>query len=729
MTDLSQPAADVGIDLELEFDVEGMTCGSCAARVQRILSKQDGVADARVNYATGMAHVRLADDGVDDSALVAAVDRIGYGLVPHRRAEDRRAEQAAHERSWQRRLLVGAPIALLFGGFMLAGMPMWAEGWFAWTLVTAVTFGVGWPFLHEAWRRARALTTNMDTLIALGTLSAWGYSTVQWLIGGMPRYWDAPVFIVVFLVAGRYAEARAKARAGDALQSLLELGAKQARLIDPDGGEDRMVDVMELAVGDRVRVRPGETIPVDGTVVDGASAVDESMLTGESVPVEKSAGSPVTGATVNRGGALTVEVEAVGSRTVLAQMAALVERAQAGKGEAQRLADRVSAVFVPTVIVVALATFGIWLAVTGDVPAAVTAAVSVLIIACPCALGLATPVAVMVGTGRAASMGIVVKGIEALEQVRHVDVVVFDKTGTLTTGRMSVASVIGPDEVLAVAGAVEVDSEHPIGQAIVAAARDAGPLPTAASFTSHAGAGVEADVDGVRRWIGTRRLMAEQGQTLPGELEDAATALEADGITAVFAAWDGAVHGVVGVADTVKESAADVVADLRGLGVEVALLTGDNSRTAEAVARRVGIDRVLAEVLPRDKQAEIERLQADGLVVAMVGDGVNDAPALTQADLGVAMGSGTDVAIQASDLTLVRGDLAQVPTAMRLAGATERVIRQNLTWAFGYNTLAIPVAALGLLTPAIAGAAMAFSSVSVVLNSLRLRRFGAEERS
>jgi cation-transporting ATPase V len=761
-----------GPDLDLDFDVEGMTCGSCAARVQRILSRADGVAEAQVNYATGVAHVALAPGAAGSPSdvagvaadLRAAVERIGYGLVPHRVAEDRRAAQAALERTWLRRLALSAPVALAFGVFMVAPMPLWFERYVGPVLATAVTLGVGWPFILEAARRARARSTNMDTLIAIGTLSAWGWSLAQLLtsssegmsltstmeMGESSSYFEAPVFIITFLVAGRWMEARAKRRAGQALQALLELGAKQARLVGPDGSES-MVDLAALHEGDHVRVRPGEKVPVDGTVVEGRSAVDESMLTGESVPVEKGPGDPVIGATVNAGGALTVAVGAVGARSVLGQMAALVERAQMGKGAAQRLADRVSSVFVPAVLVIAALTFLGWWVLGGSVGPAVTAAVAVLIIACPCALGLATPMALMVGTGRAAQLGIVVKGVEALEQTRTLDVIVFDKTGTLTEGQMAVVEVLSGDPdgpgrrhagtdgdgvvdaagvvVLRLAGAAEADSEHPVGRAVVAAAAEAAarsgtPVPAAEGFAAHAGGGVSATVEGRSVVVGTAALLASVGVDVPERWAAALAAMQDRGVTAVLVAADGDVHGVVGVADTVKAGAAAAVADLRRQGLSVVLLTGDTRRTAEAVAASVGIDRVLAEVLPADKQAEVERLRATGARVAMVGDGVNDAPALAAADLGIAMGSGTDVAIEASDLTLVRSDLAGVSTAIAVARATERTIRQNLGWAFAYNALAIPVAVAGLLNPAVAGAAMAVSSVSVVLNSLRLRRAG-----
>ena len=720
------------VEHDLVFDVEGMTCGSCAARVQRVLGRQEGVTDAQVNFATGLAHVRTA--GVDPDALVAAVDRIGYRLSPHRTAQDRRAAQEAEIAGWRRRGYVAWPAAAVFGAVMVAMWLGWMPGrWWpplALALATVVQFTSGWAFIHEAARRARVRTANMDTLIALGSLSAWAFSAVQVVrelaagsAMGDALYLEASVFIIAFLVAGRYAEARAKARAGQALNALLSLGARTARRVTAEGAEEE-VPVEALQVGDRIRVRPGETIPTDGVVVDGASAVDESMLTGESVPVEKAAGSTVTGATLNTSGTLLIEATAVGSRTVLAQMAHLVERAQLQKGAAQRLADRVSGIFVPSVLVIAVLTLVGWLLATGDTAAAVTAAVAVLIIACPCALGLATPVALMVGTGRAAQEGILVKGVEALERTRDIDVVVFDKTGTLTEGRMAVVATTpaegtDPETLHRRAAAVEAASEHPIGKAIAALVPDP---PAATGFEALAGHGVRADVDGTTVWVGSRKLMAEAGLVVDAALEEAMAEAEAQGRTAVLVGWDGAARGTVAVADQIKADAADAVAALHAKGLQVALLTGDNARTAEAVGAAVGVDRVLAEVLPDAKQAEIRRLQDEGLVVAMVGDGVNDAPALTQADLGIALGTGTDVALEAADMTLMREELSLVPRAIDLAHRIERTIRQNLGWAFGYNTLAIPVAAAGLLNPAIAGAAMAASSVSVVLNSLRLRR-------
>jgi copper-transporting P-type ATPase V len=714
---------------QLDFEVEGMTCGSCAVRIQRVLDRQPGVASAEVNFATGKA--RVAPGGaVDVEDLQAAVERIGYRIQPVGTGEKADAEAPA-EAMWRRRLFVGVPLAVALVALAMAPSGLMETSWgrlAAVVLATPVQFWVGWPFLREAARRARRRTANMATLVAIGTLAAYGFSVAQLLTGGMELYFEAAAVIITFVVLGRFLEARAKGRAGQAMRSLVELGAKEARVLR--GDREVMVPVEQVEVGDLLKVRPGEKVPTDGEVVAGASAVDESMLTGESLPVEKAVGDPVTGATVNTSGALTVRATRVGAETALAQMIRLVEEAQASKGHIQRLADRVAGVFVPAVIAIALATFAGWAVLAGDPQAGLVAAVAVLIIACPCALGLATPMAIMVGTGRGAELGVLIKGVEVLEQTRRITTVVFDKTGTLTRGQMALTDAVpapGLDEavLLARAGAVEADSEHPIGRAIAdAARRRVGALPEAAGFQALAGRGARAEVEGVTVWVGRAKLMADVGLLLPAALEDAAEQLEEDGKTAVLAGWDGEVRGVLAVADTLKDGAADLVARLHGMGLEVAMLTGDNAHTAQAIAGRVGIDRVLAEVLPDDKVGEVARLQGEGRVVAMVGDGVNDAPALVQADLGIAIGSGTDVAIEASDLTLISGDLAGVATAIELSRRTYRTIVQNLGWAFGYNVAAIPLAALGLLSPVVAGAAMAASSVSVVGNSLRLRRFG-----
>ncbi|WP_366942370.1 heavy metal translocating P-type ATPase [Amycolatopsis sp.] len=723
----------------IEFAVHGMTCGSCATRVQRVLGKQAGVTSAEVNYATGTAHVVLAEQPAEPAALTAAAEKIGYGLTPvtpDAPGDTHDEEAVAAERSWLRRVIVGWPLALAVGYLAMFSGELRTQPWAHWTefaLTTPLQFYVGWPFLREAARRARRLTANMDTLIAMGTLAAYLFSTAQLLFFGGDMYFESTALIIAFLVLGRYFEARAKQRAGNAIRALLQLGAKEARVLR-DGAEI-MIPVAQVRVGDLMRVRPSEKVPTDGDVVDGASAVDESMLTGESMPVEKTVGSTVAGATVNTSGVLTVAATAVGAHTALAQIVAMVSAAQTGKGQAQRLADRISAVFVPTVIALAAATFLGWWLIGGDPVAGLVAAVAVLIVACPCALGLATPVAIMVGTGRGAKMGILIKGVEVLERTREITTVVFDKTGTLTRGEMSLTDVhpaddTGEHQLLRLAGAVEADSEHPIGQAIATAARNrTGRLPAARDFAAVAGYGVRAEVDGTTVTVGRRTMLAENGLELPRELDEQAERWESAGKTAVFAAWDGHVRGVLTVADTLKDDAAEVVAQLHRIGLKVAMITGDNARTAAAVAAQVGIDRVLAEVLPADKQSEVSALQGAGEVVAMVGDGVNDAPALVQADLGIAIGTGTDVAIESSDLTLMRGDLAGVPNAIRLARRTYRTILQNLGWAFGYNVLAIPLAAFGLLNPIIAGAAMGFSSVSVVVNSLRLLRFRNARRA
>jgi cation-transporting ATPase V len=733
MTDTTHQHTDLAETSRLDFEVQGMTCGSCAVRIQRVLGRQPGVASAEVNFATHKARV-AADGAVAVGDLQAAVERIGYRISPvtgGAPADGTATAEANAEAAWRRRLLVALPLALAVVALaMLPGGAM-DETWgrlAAFTLATPVQFWVGWPFLREAARRARRRAANMDTLIAMGTLAAYGFSVWQLLSGGMDLYFEAAAVIIAFLVLGRFFEARAKGRAGHAIRALLELGARQARVVRD--GEEVLVPVEQVAVGDLLRVRPGEKVPTDGEVVDGASAVDESMLTGESVPVDKAVGDPVTGATVNTSGVLTVQATRVGAETAFAQIVRLVQDAQASKGKIQRLADRVAGVFVPVVIGIAVLTLAGWTVLGGDPRQGLVAAVAVLIIACPCALGLATPTAIMAGTGRGAELGVLIKGVEVLERTRRISTVVFDKTGTLTRGEMALtdavpAAGLQESELLRHVGAVEADSEHPIGRAITAAARQrAGALPEAVGFQALAGRGARAEVDGTVVWVGRRKLMADAGLVIPGALDDAAERLEQDGKTAVLTGWDGEVRGVLAVADTLKDGASELIARLHAMGLEVAMLTGDNARTAEAIARRVGIDRVLAEVLPAEKVGEVARLQREGRVVAMVGDGVNDAPALVRADLGIAIGTGTDVAIESSDLTLIRGELAGVAIAVELSRRTYRTIMQNLGWAFGYNLAAIPLAALGLLNPIVAGAAMALSSVSVVANSLRLRRFG-----
>jgi Cu+-exporting ATPase len=687
---------------QVTLGLEGMTCASCAARIERKLNKLEGV-EATVNYATEQATVRFDPAHVAVDELVRSVEAIGYGAALPRAATgvDSAADAA---RSLRRRLIVAAaltaPLTLLA---LVAPLQFGGWEWIAVALATPVVLWSGWPFHRAAALNARHLNATMDTLISIGTLAAWGWSTTVTAAGlGEPTYFEVGAVTTTLVLLGRYIEAGARRRSSAAIRALLELGAKEARVLRE--GTELLVPVEELRVGDRFVVRPGDKIATDGIVVEGASAVDQSMLTGESIPVDVGPESDVAGATINTHGRLVVRATRIGAETALAQIARLVAEAQAGKAPIQRLVDRISAVFVPIVIAIAAATVTGWLLVNGDLSAAFTAAIAVLIIACPCALGLATPTALMVGTGRGAQLGILINGPEILEQTRRITTIVLDKTGTVTEGKMELVDVAPLNgavraDILRRAGAVEAASEHPIAQAIAAAARrELGQLPPVERFANRPGFGVVGLVDGHQVEVG-----------------------RGDG--GVEVRWDGEPKARLIVRDTTKPTSAEAVRELKELGLTPVLMTGDARAPAERIATEVGIERVLADVYPEEKVAEVRRLQRAGEVVAMVGDGVNDAPALVQADLGVAIGAGTDVAIEASDVTLVSGDLRAAPDAIRLARKTLRTIKGNLFWAFAYNVAAIPLAVAGLLNPIVAAAAMAFSSVFVVSNSLRLRRF------
>ncbi len=734
---------------DVELAIGGMTCASCAARIEKKLNRMTGVT-ATVNYATERAKVTYSDEVTPDS-IVAVVEGTGYTATlptPPAEAQAPVGSELDEAASWRQRLIISSvltvPVVLLS---MVPALQFDNWQWLALTLASPVVVWGALPFHRAAWTNLQHGAATMDTLISVGVTAAylWSLWALFFTDAGMTGmkmgfdlltpgsaephiYLEVASAVTSFILAGRYFEARARRQSGAALRALLDMGAKDVAVLR-NGSTEIRIPIDQLEVGNRFVVRPGEKIATDGVVVSGTSAVDAAMLTGEPVPVDVGPGDTVAGATINVGGRLVVRASRVGADTQLAQMARLVTEAQNGKAQVQRLADRISAVFVPIVIILALLTLTVWLLVGNSLTAAFTAAVAVLIIACPCALGLATPTALLVGTGRGAQLGILIKGPQILESTRRVDTIVLDKTGTITTGRMAVVSVhaaggVSESEAVRLAGALEHFSEHPIAQAVAARAAAQSPAAVVEDFENHGGRGVSGLVEGHAVLAGRYSWLREQRVlTAPDSLQRVVDDAETEGRTPVWIAWDGRIRAVIVVSDTVKDTSAAAIAELRQLGLMPVLLTGDNHRAAQTVATQVGIDEVIAEVLPSDKVDVIKRLQDQGRVVAMVGDGVNDAAALAQADLGLAMGTGTDVAIEASDLTLVRGDLRAAPDAIRLARATLRTIKGNLFWAFAYNVAALPLAAAGLLNPLIAGAAMAFSSAFVVSNSLRLRRF------
>lgn len=719
----------------VRLDIEGMTCSACAARVEKALKKVQGIGEVNVNIATNKATVEYLSSDVDVSDMKKAVEKAGYSAKEEEKIDvDKQKKERENEIKKLKTLFIVSTILslpLLSAMFVdMAGFDtILSNGWFQFALATPVQFIIGWRFYKGAYHALKGGGANMDVLVAMGTSAAYFYSIYMLLADMNHFYFESSAVIITLIVLGKLMEAIAKGKTSEAMKKLMGLQAKTAKVIRD--GEEKDIPVEEVEVGEIIIVRPGEKIPVDGQIVEGKSTVDESMLTGESIPVEKAMGEEVIGATINKHGTFKFKATKVGKDTALSQIIKMVEEAQGSKAPVQRLADKVSGIFVPIVVVVAIVTFTIWFLVTGEINPAILAAVSVLVIACPCALGLATPTAIMVGTGKGAENGILIKGGEHLEKAEKIDTIIFDKTGTITKGKPEVTDIltfdIEKEEVLRISASAEKSSEHPLAEAIVndAKAKEI-TLSDVSDFNAIPGHGIYSTFEGSEIYLGNRRLMKKENVDI-SEADSEIERLENEGKTAMILAIDKKLKGIIAVADTIKESSKEAIDELKDMGIEVYMITGDNKRTAQAIAREVDIDHVIAEVLPEDKAANVEKIQAQGKKVAMVGDGINDAPALAQANIGFAIGTGTDVAIEAADITLMRGDLKEIVTAIKLSKKTMKTIKQNLFWAFGYNTLGIPVAALGLLNPMIAGAAMAFSSVSVLTNSLRLKKFNIKK--
>lgn len=724
-----------GVEMEkIEFDITGMTCAACSNRIEKVLNKQEGVKSATVNLTTENAVIEYNPTMLTDRDLIARVEKLGYGAKPKQSAEDRGNAKDKQLKRLKMKLIISALLSLpllvtmldhLFG-IQIPALLM--NPWFQLALATPVQFIIGWQFYDGAYKNLRNGSANMDVLVAMGTSAAYFYSVYEmtkWMGDSSYHphlYFETSALIITLILFGKYLEHRAKSRTTTAISKLLDMQAKQARVVRD--GDEMMIPVEDVIVGDRIVVKPGEKIPVDGTVVKGRTAIDESMITGESIPIEKEAESAVVGSTLNVNGTIEFEATRVGRDTALASIIKVVEEAQGQKAPIQRMADIISGYFVPIVVGIAIITFLAWyfLVQPGNIEPALVASIAVLVIACPCALGLATPTSIMVGTGKGAESGILFKGGEHLEKTHSLDVVIMDKTGTITKGKPEVTDFTGDPETLKLLATAEKGSEHPLAEAIVAYAAEQGvEVGEVDDFEAIPGHGIEAVIEGRKVLVGTRKLMTDNDvdeEAISSEMEH----YEYDGKTAMIVAVDGEIKGVVAVMDTVKESAAEAIASLKDEGLEVIMLTGDNTRTAHAIARSVGIDNVIAEVLPEEKADKVKSVQQEGRIVGMVGDGVNDAPALATADIGIAIGTGTEVAIEAADITILGGELTLIPKAIRLSHKTIRNIKQNLFWAFAYNSAGIPIAALGLLAPWVAGAAMAFSSVSVVTNSLRLKR-------